>query len=217
MRAPGNMLTRPEPKLRDKIDALGLVKVLLAHKANPNARLKKPIIGRHQNLVGDASLAEGATALARASKACDLPVIRLLLDGGADATLTLKDRTTTAMLAANGTPEPKALEAVQLLVDRGVDVNAFNANGQTILHNAAGRGANSIVQFVADRGAKLDRRDKQNRTALDLALGLGGGGGRRGAAARGRGAEPNEQTASLLRELMAKKGLSVTAPSSDTK
>ena len=102
MRAPGNMLTRPEPKLRDKIDALGLVKVLLAHKANPNARLKKPIIGRHQNLVGDASLAEGATALARASKAGDLPVIRLLLDGGADATLTLKDRTTTAMIAANG-------------------------------------------------------------------------------------------------------------------
>ena len=27
MRAPGNMLTRPEPKIRDKIDALGLVKV----------------------------------------------------------------------------------------------------------------------------------------------------------------------------------------------
>ena len=218
MRAPANMLTRPEPKLRDKLDALGLVKVLLAHKANPNARLKKPIIGRHQNLVGDASLAEGATPLARASKAGDLPVIRLLLDGGADATLTLKDRTTTAMLAANGTPEPKALEAVQLLVDHGVDVNAFNANGQTILHNAAGRGANSIVQFVADRGAKLDRRDKQNRTALDVALGLGGGGGRRGAAARGRGAQPNEQTAALLRELMAKKGLAVTPPSpADTK
>ena len=77
------------------------------------------------------------------------------------------------MIAANGTPEPKALEAVQLLVDRGVDVNAFNANGQTILHNAAGRGANSIVQFAADRGARLDRRDKQNRTALDVALGLG--------------------------------------------
>ena len=212
MRAPGNMLTRPEPKLRDKIDALGLVKVLLAHKADPNARLKKPIIGRHQNLVGDASLAEGATALARASKGADLPVIRLLLDGGADATLTLKDRTTTAMIAANGTPEPKALEAVQLLVDHGVDVNAFNANGQTILHNAAGRGANSIVQFAADRGAKLDRRDKQNRTALDVALGLGGAAGRRGGAARGRGAQPNEQTASLLRQLMAKKGLTVTAP-----
>src|SRR5207253_2587229 len=173
-------------------------------------RLKKPIIGRHQNLVGDASLAEGATALARASKACDLAVIRLLIDAGADATLTLKDRTTMAMLAANGTPEPKALEAVQLLVDRGVDVNAFNANGQTILHNAAGRGANSIVRYVAQKGAKLDRRDKQNRTALDVALGVGGG-GRRGGGGRGA-AQANEQTAALLRELMAAKGLTAASP-----
>ena len=207
MRAPANMLTRPEPKLHDKIDALGLVKVLLAHNADPNARLKKPIIGRHQNLVGDASLAEGATALARASKACDIPMMRLLLDNGADATVTLKDRTTTAILAAAGTPESKALEAVQLLVDHGVDVNAYNANGQTILHSAAARGANSIVQYVAEKGARLDRRDKQNRTALDVALGLGGGGRRGGA--RGRGGQPNEKTAAVLRDLMVKKGLPV--------
>jgi uncharacterized protein len=210
MRAPANMLTRPEPKLRDKLDALGLVKVLLDHGADPNARLKKPIIGRHQNLVGDASLAEGATALARASKASDVPMIRLLLENGADATLALKDRTTAAMLAAGGAaPESRALEAVQLLVDHGVDVNAFNANGQTILHNAAGRGADSIVQYVAQKGAKLDRRDKQSRTALDVALGIGGG--RRGAAAaRGRGGQANEKTAALLRDLMVKRGL--TAP-----
>ena len=53
MRAPANMLTRPEPHLRDKLDALGMVKSFLAHGANPNIQLKKPIIGRHQNLVGD--------------------------------------------------------------------------------------------------------------------------------------------------------------------
>ena len=213
MRAPANMLTRPEPKLRDKLDALSLVKVLLEHKADPNRRLKKPIIGRHQNLVGDASLAEGATALARAAKASDVPVMRLLLDGGADATLTLKDRTTTAMIAASGNPESSALDAVRMLVEHGVDVNAFSANGQTILHNAAGRGANSIVQYVAEKGARLDRRDKQNRTALDVALGLGGGGRRGGGAARGRGAQVNEKTAALLRDLMAKHGLPVPAAS----
>ena len=100
-----------------------------------------------------------------------------------------------------------------------MDVNAFNANGQTILHNAAGRGANSIVRFAAQKGAKLDRRDKQNRTALDVALGLGGGGRRGGGAAgRGRGGQPNEQTAALLRELMAAKGLSVaTLPAGDAR
>jgi uncharacterized protein len=213
MRSPANMLTRPEPRPHDKIDALAIVKMLLAHQADPNARLKKPIIGRHQNLVGDASLAEGATPLARASKACDIPVMRVLLDSGADATLTLKDRTTTAMIAAAGSPEASALEAVRMLVEHGVDINAFNANGQTILHSAAGRGSNSVVEYMAQKGAKLDRRDKQNRTALDIALGIGGAGGRAGGAGRGRGAQPNEKTAALLRELMVKQGLPVPPPS----
>ena len=204
MRAPANMLTRPEPKLRDSLDALGLVTSLLAHGANPNLQLRKPIIGRHQNLVGDGQLSEGATALARASKASDIPVIKALLDGGADATLALANRTTTAMMAAAGTaPEPRVLEAVTLLVDHGVDVNAFNANGQTILHSAAQRGQNSVIEYVARKGAKLDRRDKQGRTALDIALGAGTGGRRQGRPTTAP--VVNEKTASLLRELMAQK------------
>jgi ankyrin repeat protein len=204
MRAPANLLTRPEPKLRDSLDAVGIVTSLLAHGANPNIQLKKPIIGRHQNLVGDGQLTEGATALARAAKASDVTVMKVLLDGGADAALPLANRTTTAMLAAGGTaPEPKVLEAVTLLVEHGVDVNAFNANGQTILHSAAQRGQNSVIEYVAQKGAKLDRRDKQGRTPLDIALGAGSGGRRQGRPA----AAPtvNEKTAALLRQLMAKK------------
>jgi ankyrin repeat protein len=205
MRAPANMLTRPEPHLHDQLDVLGIIKSLLAHGANPNLQLKKPIIGRHQNLVGDGQLSEGATALARAAKAGDVPVIKMLLDGGADATLALANRTTTAMLAAGGNaPEPKVLEAVTLLVDHGVDVNAFNANGQTILHNAATRGQNSVIEYVASKGAKLDRRDKQGRTALDIALGVGTA-GRRAAGRAAQGPVVNEKTAALLRELMARK------------
>ena len=205
MRGPANMLTRPEPKLLDRIDAVDLVKSLLAHGANPNARLKKPIIGRHQNLVGDASLGEGTTALMRAAKGGDLPVLRLLIAGGADPTITQKDRTTTAMIAASsGAKEEAALDALKLLAEHGVDIDAFNTNGQTVLHNAAGRGFNSIVKYVAEAGAKLDRRDRQRRTALDVALGLGGG--RRGG---GRDAQAHAGTAALLRELMVAHGLSV--------
>ena len=130
--------------------------------------------------------------------------MRALLDGGADATLALTNRTTTAMIAAGGNaPEPKVLEAVTLLVEHGVDVNAFNANGQTILHNAAQRGQNSVIEYVAGKGAKLDRRDKQGRTALDIALGAGTGGRRQGRPTTAP--VVNEKTAALLRELMAKK------------
>ncbi|HUK36182.1 MAG TPA: ankyrin repeat domain-containing protein [Vicinamibacterales bacterium] len=204
MRAPANMLTRPEPHLHDQFDTMGIIKSLLAHGANPNIQLKKPIIGRHQNLVGDGQLTEGATALTRAAKASDVPVIKALLDAGADATLTLSNRTTTAMVAAGGAaPEPKVLEAVTLLVEHGVDVNAFNANGQTILHNAATRGQNSVIEYVASKGAKLDRRDKQGRTALDIALGAGTGGRRQGRPTTAP--VVNQKTAALLRDLMAKK------------
>jgi ankyrin repeat protein len=195
MRAPAGMMTRPNPKLTAEIDAAEMVKILLANKADPNARLKKPIIGRHNNLLGDTSLGEGTTALMRAAKGNDLPVMRALLDGGADPTLTLKDRTTTAMIA-------NSLDAIKLLVEHGVDVNAFNSNGQSIVHTAAGRGATAIIQFAFDHGARLDRKDKQGRTPLDLASG-GGGGGRGG---RGGGAGGNQAAAELIRKLMASNG-----------
>jgi ankyrin repeat protein len=203
MRSPAGMMTRPNPKLTAEIDAAEMIKILLANGADPNARLKKPIIGRHNNLLGDTSLGDGTTPLMRALKGNDTPVIRALLDGGADPTLTLKDRTTTAMLTSS-------LDIIKLLVDHGVDVNAFNANGQTLAHQAAGRGANAIIEYVFEKGARLDKKDKQGRTPLDIAMGVGGAGGGRGGrgggGARGGGAggQRNEATAALLRELMAK-------------
>jgi ankyrin repeat protein len=225
----GPMLSRPAPKLVDRLDAADIVKLLIAHGANPNARLKRPIIGRHHTPTGDASLGEGATPLARAAKSNDLVLMRMLFEAGADPRLTLKDRTTVAMIAAAGgavvgayaaaipVTEASSLEAIKLCVEHGVDLNAFNTTGQTALHGATARGANSIVQYLADNGAKLDLRDKQGRTPLDVALGVGAAGGRRGAGgggggARGRGAQPNESTAALLRELMAKNGIAVPPP-----
>jgi len=200
MRSPAGMMTRPNPKFpnQEELDATGMVKVLLERGANANIALKKPIIGRHNNLAGDTSLGEGATPLARAAKTNDLRIMQLLLDGGADPTITLKDRTTTAMIASS-------LDSIKLLVEHGVDVNAFNTNGQTILHNAAGRGANPIIQYVAGKGAKLDKKDKQGRTPLDIALGAGGGGRGGTGGGRGGGGRVNESTAALLREMMAKK------------
>jgi ankyrin repeat protein len=200
MRAPAGMMTRPDPKLRDEIDATGMVKVLLDRGANPNARLKKPIIGRHNNLVGDTSLGDGATPLMRASKTNDIAVMKLLLDAGADPTITLKDRTTTAMMASS-------VDAIKLLVEHGVDLNAFNTNGQTVLHNAAGRGSIAVIQYAADQGARLDQKDKQGRLPLDIAQGAGGGGrGGAGAGARGGGGRGNAEAAALLRDLMSKTG-----------
>jgi len=203
----GPMLSRPVPKLTDKLDASDVVKALLAKGANPNPRLKRPILGRHHDS-GDASLGEGTTPLMRAAKSNDVKLMRMLLDGGANPALTQKDYTNALMIAASGSGRPSeyaappseaaALDAVKLCVEKAVDVNAFNANGQTALHLAAGRGADSIVRFLAERGAALTLKNKQGRTPLEVAMGQGGRG-------RGGPAPVRESTAKLLRELMAKK------------
>jgi ankyrin repeat protein len=203
------MLSRPAPKLVDTLTALDLVKRLLAKGANPNARLARPTIGRHHTPTGDAALGEGTTPLMRASKSNDLPVMTALLEGGADPTLTLKDRTTAAMVSAGGgavigayanaipVTEETSIEAIRLLLAKGVDVNAFNTAGQTAMHLAVQRGAEKVVRFLAGTGARLDIRNKQGRTPLEIAqTGVGGRGGRGGA--------PSPTMTALLRELGAR-------------
>jgi ankyrin repeat protein len=221
MQTPPSTETRPTRKLTGNTDAAALLKALLAHGGDPNVQLQRPIVGRHENLVGDTALGAGTTALMRAAKSTDVPMVRILLDGGADATLTQKDGTTAAMISLLGFGsaayinrtflEDAALSTITLLVDHGLDVNAFNANGQTALHNAASQGANSVVKYLAAHGAELDMKDKQGRTPLDVALGVTGRGARGGGnAGAGRNrAAVHEDTAALLRQLMVAKGLQV--------
>jgi ankyrin repeat protein len=171
----GPMLSRPGPKVTDKLDAAELVPVLLKHGADPNLRLKKPIIGRHHDS-GDASMGEGTTALMRAAKSSDFPVMKSLLEGGANPGLMQKDYSNVAMILMNGRgagSEATVLDAIKLCVARGLDLDAFNANGQTLLHLAVQRGNNSIVRYLAENGAKLDLKNRQGRTPMDIALGVG--------------------------------------------
>jgi ankyrin repeat protein len=212
------MLSRPAPKVTDKLDSAALVPILLKHGADPNLRLKKPIIGRHHDS-GDASMGEGTTALMRAAKSADLPVLRSLLEGGANPSLTQKDYSNVAMILMNGrgagpANEAAILDAIKLAAKHGLDLDAFNANGQTLVHLAVQRGANSIVRYLAESGAKLDMKNKQGRTPMDIALGVGGGpagppGGPAGRGARGGGPGAaggarggNLATATILREFL---------------
>jgi hypothetical protein len=62
------------------------------------------------------------------------------------------------------------LDAVKLLVDElKADVNAVNDRGETPLHGAVCRGADSVVQYLVSKGAKLDVKDKDGQTPLDVA------------------------------------------------
>ena len=59
-----------------------------------------------------------------------------------------------------------------MLVELGNDVNAVNDRGETALHGAAYRGANTIVQYLVEKGAKLDARSKQGWTPWTIANGV---------------------------------------------
>lgn len=202
----GEIYGRPGRKSTDKLSAVDLLPILLAHGANPNAALKSPTLTR-AHTPGEPSLGEGTTPLMRAAKNGDIAAMRVLMAHGADASLKQKNGTTALMLASgvgrgNGVfakdyaTEAELLAAVKYLVESGVDVNAANDAGQTALHIAA-QASDGIVKYLAEHGANLDAKDKQGRTPLDAAMGVG-------MRARISG-EPTmrETTAVLLRQLMS--------------
>jgi ankyrin repeat protein len=201
----------PAPReIDNKLTSMDVIQSLLAHGANVNAQLKKQAPYRTKVDRGaDTMLTTGATPLLRAAKAGDAEVIQTLLAKGADPKLATKFGITPLMAAAGlGTKEEdttgrkkteaEAIASIKLCLDAGADVNAIDNQGDTALHGAAQKGFDQVVRFLADRGAKLDIKDKKGRTPLDAANGLMGNGG-----FDGTRRDVHETTAALLRKLMA--------------
>ena len=65
------------------------------------------------------------------------------------------------------------MEAVKLLVDAGVNVNAADEDGDTALHRAVRMRSNAVVQLLVEKGARLDVRNAFGETPLMAALGTG--------------------------------------------
>ena len=204
----GEVYGRPARQFDDQRNGLDLIALLLQHGANPNAQLKHATLYR-AHTPGEGTLGEGTTPLMRAAKNGDTAAMKLLLDHGADPAIHQKNGATALMLAAglgrglgvfakDYATEAQMLEGVKVLVERGVDVNAVDARGDTAVHFAA-LSSDSIVKYLAEHGAKLDIKDKQGRTPIDMALGAGGP-GRAGAAP-----EIRQGTAALIRSLMGGK------------
>ena len=108
-----------------------------------------------------------------------------------------------------------ALEAVQVAVEAGADVNAADSNGQTAMHAAGFTGADAIVQFLADHGAQVDVRDKRGETPWTMASGISPTANNQGMYG------VHQSTADLLVKLGAKpmtreEMLSLSAPSNQT-
>ena len=97
--------------------------------------------------------------------------------------------------AAGYKTEAESIEAIQVCLEAGVDINAVDGHGQTALHGAALKGYDEVVQFLRRTGAKLDIKDQRGFTPLDAAEGKAGGFGFGGGTAN-----PHPSTAKILRD-----------------
>ena len=157
------------------------VKALLAHGADPNARITA--LPPRLAFTISAPQVRTGTPFMLAARAGDVAIMQALLAAGADPLLTMDDHTTALMTAAGlgrtvgesrVTPHA-ALEATRLALEVGHDVNAANDAGETALHGAAYAGAEEVVQFLVDRGARVNARNKTHGyTPLTIAEGFVG-------------------------------------------
>jgi len=203
---------RPSPKEIDNdMTSLDVIKALVAHGANLNVQLKAQQPYRTKLDRGDdGMLGAGTTPLVRAGKAGDAVVVKFLLEKGADPKLATRSAINPLMAAAGvGTKEEDTtgrhktaadmIETIKLCLAAGLDINAADSTGRTALHGAALQGFDPVVQFLVEQGAKLDAKDRNGRTPLDMAMGLAGSAGFDGSAT-----VVHESTAALIRKLMAK-------------
>src|SRR5256712_9107387 len=169
-----------------------LVKALLAHGANPNAAIAKDFPPYSRSPYALQASLVGVTPFLLAAAAADTDLMRILLGGAADPHIKSKDGSTALMMVAgvgrvdereNKEEDANALEAAKLALMLGDSINAANDKGRTALHGAAGIGANALIQFLVEKGANLNAKDRGGYSPLAVAAGLaprGGGSGSRG-------------------------------------
>jgi ankyrin repeat protein len=168
----------------DRGAALDLIKTLIERGAEVNARTKEySPIRRWVAPLNDISWVDftGQTPFLRAALSGDITVMRLLLEKGADPNIPTFAGTTALMAAAGVnwaenqtyTESKEALmEALKLCFEKGADVNAKNSMGITAVIGAANRGSDDMLEFLVQKGAKLDVKDNEGRTPLVWAGGV---------------------------------------------
>jgi ankyrin repeat protein len=174
LRGDGN----PPPIGSGNVTSVDLVRKLHEHGGDVNVRLAKggPEFGRFTTT--------GATPFFLAARTSDIPLMKLLLELGANAGLANAEHC-SPLLAASGVgaltdgdeaagTEDEAVEAVRLLLDLGGDVNAVDANGETAMHGAAYQNRAKLVELLAERGADIriwNRKNNSGWTPLMIAQG----------------------------------------------
>ena len=166
---------------------------------NGDIAMVKLLLAAHADVDKKIGFSPGALGLAAASG--ELEVMRLLLDKGASAQ-TISEAFVEAarhgqieplrLLIKRGVDlkkagpeaaenavgfhvgtEQKMAEAVNFLLDLGIDVNSRTKEGKTLLQAAAYDGYPAVAKTLIERGADVNARDKDGATALWWTAGVG--------------------------------------------
>ncbi|PSC04415.1 hypothetical protein SLNSH_14420 [Alsobacter soli] len=134
-----------------------LVEMFLARGADPNDR--------------DGT---GKSAIVYAAARGFTAIVKRLLDAGVDPRQRYANDLTLLMWAAghaNDAPEADGVQTVQLILSKGVPLDEADDRGRTALMSAAELGHAEIVRVLLKAGANPALRDKEGKTAADLADG----------------------------------------------
>ena len=206
VRKPGVGDNDPAPEGSGSMTSLEPVKRLAAHGANLDARMTKKV-----NLNNTRANEIGATPFFLAALTADAELMTTLAALGADPTLpNIENSTPLMMIAGLATRSPgedagtesEVLEAVDVALKLGADVNAVDGNGETAMHAAAYKNLPQVVKRLAERGARIEvwnRPDRFGWTPLAIAVGY-----------RFGNFKPSPETEAAVREVMIAAG--VTPP-----
>lgn len=167
----------PMSGIPDRQAKLKLVKALLAHGANVNARMTK----RQPSFATGYTDGVGATPLLLAASVDDLEMMKLLLAAGADPKIQTATKASTIM-AATGlnhgigeslVTEKEATAAVNLLLSLGVDPKGETTFGENALFGPAYRGWNTLLARMIDLGVNVNAVSKAGVTPFLAANGQG--------------------------------------------
>lgn len=156
----------PPPEGSGRLTNEQLIRKLVASGADVNARLAGGPSG------GGRIARKGCTPFMLAADTADTPFLRLLVELGADPTLTNADGCTPLMAAAGlGTrsaeeeagTEDEALEALHYLLNLGGDINGVSGFGDTAMHGAAFANFPKVIKFLAAKGARIEVWNQKNQ------------------------------------------------------
>lgn len=193
----------PAPEGSGSMGSLEFARKLIAMGADLNARVsRRPPVGVSAlNMLG-------STPFLLAARTADVDLMKLFAELGGDPFMPNEDNSTPLMVAAGlGTNAPgedpgtesEVLEAVELALALGADINAIDNNGETAMHGAAYKHLPLVVQYLHDNGAAMEIWNRVNSsgwTPIAIAQGIH----------RGMSVQSSRVTEAALQQLLDQHG-----------